>query len=86
MTKKDIQQIMAIVRPAIIALYGRQLFTVSKYKDRLAYQGKPLKSVVLEVDGWVRDFATKEFVLEHTYRVEAENNRVTSLSIGTVDL
>ena len=55
MTKKELQEIMAIVRPAIIAVFGRQSFRVRKYRDRLACQGKPLKDVVLEVDGYVYD-------------------------------
>lgn len=86
MTKKELQQIMAIVRPAIIAVFGRQVFTVEKYKDRLAYQGKPLKDVVLEVCGWKFNKETDEYDLKNTYRVEVENGRVTSLGIGTLSI
>lgn len=37
MTKKEIQQIMAIVRPAIIALYGRQPLKIATYRIGLIY-------------------------------------------------
>jgi len=76
MTRIEVQQIMAVVRPAIIALYGRQSFKLVAYKDRLAYQGKPLKSVILNVTG---DNDSK-------YKVEVENSRVTSLAKGEFDI
>jgi len=72
MTKTEVQQVMAVVRPAIIAIYGRQTFRLVAYKDRLAYQGKPFRDLILNVTG---DNDSK-------YKVEVENFRVTSLAKG----
>lgn len=41
MNKKEVQAIMAIARPAIIALYGRQALRLVRYNDALAYRGRP---------------------------------------------
>jgi len=71
MTKKEIQRIMAIVRPAIIALYGRQPLKLVRYRDRLACQGHPRKSMLLTVRG-----------RNGIYNVEFEIGRVTVLEIA----
>jgi hypothetical protein len=50
MTKKEIQQLMAIVRPAIIAVHGRQPLTLIGYEIGLIYQNTT-KCYQLAVDG-----------------------------------
>jgi len=71
MTKKEIQRIMAIVRPAIIALYGRQPLKLIRYKDLLAHQGHPTKYMFLTVQG-----------RNGIYNVEFEVGRVTVLEVA----
>jgi hypothetical protein len=70
MTKKEIQRIMAIVRPAIIALYGRQSLKLIKYRDRLAYRGHRLKSLYLVVQG------------DRVFNVEVESDYVTFIEVA----
>lgn len=73
MNKQQIQQLMAIVRPAIIAVYGRQPLRLVAYQDSLAYQGHSLKSVYMQV------YSPRTKL---NYKAHIENKRVTSLCIG----
>jgi len=50
MTKKEIQQLMAIVRPAIIAVHGRQPLALIGYEIGLIY-ANTTKRYKLAVDG-----------------------------------
>lgn len=90
MTKQEIQQLMAIARPAIIAVYGRQRFKLVKYHDELAYQGQPLKNVWLQVASYRTIWNDKvddwQDEILYNYKLNIENGRVTSLSVGELNV
>lgn len=69
---------MKIVRPAIIAVYGRQPLRLVAYNDMMAYQGAHIgKDVYIGVYG-VRTQAG--------YIAHVESGRVTSLGIGELKI
>ena len=70
MTRQEIQQVMTIVRPAIIALYGRQPLTLVKYEKGLVY-ANTVERLYLLVQG-----------KESTFKVEIQDNEVIKLSIN----
>ena len=70
MTKKQIQQVMSIARPAIIAMYGRQSLRLAKYEKGLVY-ANTVERLYLEVNG-----------KEDVYKVEIQDDKVIKLSIG----
>lgn len=51
MTKQEIQAIMKIIRPAIIALYGRQTLRLIGFKDQSATWGYPRRDMVYRIVG-----------------------------------
>ena len=51
MNKQEIQAIMKIIRPAVIALYGRQPLRLVGFRDRMAYQGRARRDMVYRIAG-----------------------------------
>lgn len=60
--RQKINGIMAIARPAIVATYGRQPLKLVEYRDRLAYQGKPDRDILVCVRGRKSDY---QVIIEH---------------------
>lgn len=86
MTKKEIQQLMAIARPAIIAVYGRQSLQLEKYRDVMAYLDKSGENVWLQVDGYKFNSQTRQYDFDRSYKLNIESGRVTSLCVGELDI
>lgn len=68
MNKKQVQQVMNIARPAIIALYGRQPLTLAKYEKGLVY-ANTVERLYLQVKG-----------KKDVYKVEIQDDEVIKLS------
>ena len=86
MTKKEIQKIMAIVRPAIIAMFGRQTLRLDKYNDMLAYQNRPGTDLWLEIGRYEYDEEADDIIRTESYKVHLEDGKVTSLGKGKLNL
>lgn len=71
MDKKQIKKVMAIVRPAVVALYGRQSL------DLTAYSQMGESCLWVEVQGW--SHAESDFVY---YKARIEEGKVTYLNKG----
>ena len=71
MNKKQVQQVMSLARPAIIALYGRQPLTLTKYEKGLVY-ANTVERLYLQVKG-----------KEDVYKVEIQDNEVIKLGVLT---
>ena len=70
MNKQQVQQVMSIARPAIIALYGRQPLKLAKYEKGLVH-ANTVERLYLRVIG-----------KEDVYKVEIQDDKVIKLSIG----
>lgn len=68
MNKQEIQRVMKIVRPAIIAMYGRQPLTLIKYRKGLVY-ANTVERLYLQIRG------------REDYKVEVEDDKVIELSV-----
>ena len=69
MNKKQIKEILAIVRPAIIAIYGRQRIILT------AYNKMSDNCLWVEIEGWVAD----DPIL---YKARIEYDEITYLNEG----
>jgi len=69
MNEQELKRIMTIVRPAIVAMYGRQPLNLIEYRKGLAY-ANTVERLYLRVRG-----------KEDIYKVEVEGDEVIELSI-----
>lgn len=67
MNKQELKQVMSIVRPAIVAMYGRQPLILTKYRKGLVY-ANTTERIYLQVKG-----------KEDVYKAEIEDGKVIEL-------
>lgn len=77
MNKDEIKYIMAIIRPAIWALYGRQQLKLSAYSETDIHYFSDIVSGWFEVDSINR---------EDYFKVEIKEDVVISLAIGELNV
>lgn len=85
MNKDEVKHVMAIIRPAIYALYGRQKLKLSAYsKVNVQYAAGMGESGMSDISGWFEVHSIDYF--DGIYRLEIKEDVVTSLATGELDV